>query len=253
MIYGNLMGGLGNQAFIIATTYAYSLEHGLDCYFSNETNEGLSGVTKRNSYKNSIFKFINRCKKPRLRIYRERNFSYTPLPKMDNVELFGYFQSSKYFDKYKSQIQDLFLKHKDSCNIEMPKGINVSMHFRRTDYTKLQHVHPCQSLEYYNNALNKIEETVGKNYNLIVFSDDINWCKKQKFRKQPIFVDKDDVTELYMMSLCDHNIIANSSFSWWGSYLNKNKNKIVIAPKKWFGPNGPKNWEDIYTENMIKL
>lgn len=255
MIYGNLIGGLGNQAFIIATTYAYAKRNNFQCVFSLETNENLRGVVRRDSYKDSIFKYISRSKNLKYPFLRETGFNYSPLVKKDNVQLFGYFQSDKYFNDYKKDIQNLFLKYYYEHlqdNIIMPQGVNVSIHFRRTDYLNLKDVHPTPTLEYYNNALKYIESKVG-DFNLLIFSDDIEWCKKQDFYKKytHYFIKDTDVNELYKMSLCNHNIIANSSFSWWGSYLNLNPDKIIIAPKQWFGKKGPSNWSDIYTSDMI--
>jgi hypothetical protein len=88
----------------------------------------------------------------------------------------------------------------------------------------------------------------------IFISDDINWVK-ENFKGDNIIYSpfKSDIDDLTLMVKCDNNIIANSSFSWWGAYLNKNENKKIIAPKEWFGPNGPKDTQDIIPENWLKI
>ena len=93
-----------------------------------------------------------------------------------------------------------------------------------------------------------------KNYYILIFSDDIQWCKQNIKLDNCIYITSDifdDYEQLYLMSLCDDNIISNSSFSWWGSYLNNNINKKIIAPKIWFGTNCDYNSIDIYTNKMI--
>jgi hypothetical protein len=82
--------------------------------------------------------------------------------------------------------------------------------------------------------------------NLLLFSDDIDWCKENlKFPINTHFIEEDETISLYLMASCDHNIIANSSFSWWGAWLNENPNKIIIGPKTWFGPKIKEAGEDI--------
>ena len=104
--------------------------------------------------------------------------------------------------------------------------------------------------EYYKNAL----DIIGGYENLYVFSDDINWCKTNLKFKNMVFVEgNDDVEDLWLMSLCDHNIIANSSFSWWGAWLNINPNKKVISPKRWFGEQTNLSSDDIIPVSWTKI
>jgi len=118
-------------------------------------------------------------------------------------------------------------------------GETVSLHIRRGDYLRTQDHHPVCSLDYYMDALSKFRD---KEYKFIVFSDDVDWCRNN-FNEDFIFTEGNtDYEDMWLMSLCDHNIIANSSFSWWGAWLNDNPNKRVIAPKKWFGPSYS-NWK----------
>ena len=126
----------------------------------------------------------------------------------------------------------------------------VSLHIRRGDYLKQQHNHPVQSLEFYNKAL----ELIGDYENLLIFSDDIDWCEKNLNYSNMTFVKGlTDIENIWLMSMCQHNIMANSSFSWWGAWLNNNPNKIVVSPKLWFGNNLKLNTKDIIPKDWIKI
>jgi len=106
--------------------------------------------------------------------------------------------------------------------------------------------------DYYNRALAYIESKVQIDY-ILVFSDDIGWCKANFSDPRIKFIEgQPDYMDMYAMSGCNYNIIANSSFSWWSAYLNENENKIVCAPSGWFGFAFKEDWQDIYCENWIK-
>jgi hypothetical protein len=81
---------------------------------------------------------------------------------------------------------------------------------------------------------------------MFLFGDDKKWLKENFKGKNITLIDEEDYVDMWLMSLCNHNIISNSTFSWWGSFLNKNPHKKIIAPSIWFGPNGPNNYKDIY-------
>ncbi len=160
----------------------------------------------------------------------------------------GYWQSEKYFLNIKHNLISEFslLKNisEQTFKIEQQiKGSNsVSLHVRRGDFISLNsaiNFHGNLKLDYYKEAIDIIKSKV-ENPTFFIFSDDINWCYNQfEFLKSKFFVDGLSLNisaheELTLMQLCKHNIIANSSFSWWGAWLNINPNKIVIAPKNWF-------------------
>ena len=95
---------------------------------------------------------------------------------------------------------------------------------------------------------------IGDYKNIVVFSDDIPWCKENLIFDNIIFIEGNkDYEDLWLMSLCEHNIIANSSFSWWGAWLNENKNKKVVSPLNWFGQQSNTNQSDIVPESWIKI
>jgi len=158
----------------------------------------------------------------------------------------GYFQSEKYFAKNKSLIQNLFSIDEDNNKLIIEKYSNVlklnpvGVHVRRGDY--LSNPHPVCSLDYYDKAFNLFPE----NTVYLLFSDDITWCK-ENFKEETFhFVENnEDVVDLFLMTKCSHNIMANSSFSWWGAWLNKNENQRVITPQNWFGNTMEHNTKDL--------
>ena len=126
----------------------------------------------------------------------------------------------------------------------------VSIHLRKGDYAGLQQFHPVMDADYYFNAMTHFMDG---NYCFLVFSDDIEYAKE-------LFGDQENIVymegnepdvDMCMMSMCHHNVIANSSFSWWGAWLNKKEN-IVISPEKWFGPTLHSYiTDDLYPENWV--
>jgi hypothetical protein len=136
---------------------------------------------------------------------------------------------------------------------------SVSLHVRRGDYVanlKVAAIHGLCSKEYYASAIKFISKKVERPH-FFVFSDDINWVENNfKINYPCTYINQNFSNESYndlrLMSLCQHNIIANSSFSWWGAWLNCNSEKIVIAPKKWFA-NSDKRCDDLIPEKWVRL
>jgi len=156
----------------------------------------------------------------------------------DNVDLFGYFQSEKYFKHIEDDIRNDFT-FKEGISSEVNNFFNsyfdtndvISLHIRRGDYTNNPN-HPVQPLSYYSDALKRFDSDLP----VIIFSDDSDWCKSQElFSDDRFAVSENNTTEfdLCLMSTCKYHIIANSSFSWWGSWLAKSEK--TIAPRNWFG------------------
>ncbi len=180
----------------------------------------------------------------------EPHFNYWPdFEKIviNEVYISGYWQSEKYFKEYELIIKRDFCFKKFSLelNIDLAKKItqlnSISLHVRRGDYVshkKTSDTHGVCSIDYYKKAVSLIGSKVQNPY-FFIFSDDISWVKKNlniNFPCEFINHNRGDQSfnDMHLMSLCRNNIIANSSFSWWGAWLNNNLNKIVIAPKKWF-------------------
>lgn len=174
----------------------------------------------------------------------------------DNISLFGYFQTEKYFKHIENEIRKDFTFSDwifEPC-VELFKnnlGTKevISIHLRRGDYLDNPY-HIVQSVEYYEKALSYFEDDLP----VMIFSDGVDWCKEQKLFKNDrfIFAEKNNTAvDLCLQSLCSYHIIGNSSFSWWGSWLGKSKK--TIAPKRWFHPElyKDKNTKDMYLNNWI--
>ena len=254
-------GRLGNQMFQYAALVGISKRHGYDFAIppSNYTNQWydhqLFEVFELPGLKHIGFVPQN------FHVYQEKYFHfdeglYNNIP--DNVNLFGYFQSEKYFKNAESEVRKDFTFKSNIFNVcnEFRKTIKsevISLHIRRTDYLNSQDSHPIQPISYYEKALSNFDE----NLPVIIFSDDTNWCKEQELFKLDRFLvseSNSNIHDLCLMTLCDHFIIANSSFSWWGAWISQNQNKKVYAPNNWFGPTLKNNdTKDLFPESWIVI
>ncbi len=170
----------------------------------------------------------------------------------------GHWMNVEYFKGYEKNIKELFeLKDKSfyhspiATEITTSKYTPISMHIRRGDYLSVGFM-DNKGLDYYVKALDKIKDKVNNPF-LYVFTDDPVWAKSElKILDAPFKVvegnsGENSYKDMVLMSMCKHNIIANSSFSWWGAWLNKNDDKIVIAPKKWYSS----EIQNTFINNMI--
>jgi hypothetical protein len=239
-VVSKLFGRCGNQFYQIATGLAHAKRENLDFYTTTAENA--------TNYFNTFPK-----KEVGGKIYEEKinvhnNPFYSEIPsKMGNCMLIGYWQSFNYFDSYRQNILDAF-------KIPYRQSVYVSIHVRRGDYLVHSDLFPPLPIEYYQKSIHYFN---GKGYFLFkVFSDDIEYCKnifnKENFFSYNNFVfseGKSELEDLSLMSSCQHNIVANSSFSMAASWFNQNENKIVVCPYKMFtGAN-----EDMIPNNYIKI
>ena len=257
MIVVKLQGGLGNQMFQYSA--GRSLAQNNELYLDTTFYNNQHGVTPR-SYSLNVFPNLKseiykgqQNGTPFIKLCEPQTFKPFPIVSDKNIYLDGYFQTEKYFKEISNALREDFspsLETRKKLEQKYPESIgnSISLHVRRTDYTKYSHVHTVQSLDYYYDAL----KTIGKFDQLYIFSDDIAWCKENIRAPRTTYIEGNtDVEDLWLMSMCDNHIIANSSFSWWGAWLSKSKK--VIAPKCWFGISGPKDWNDIYCVDWIVL
>jgi hypothetical protein len=209
-------GRLGNMLFQIAATIGIATK--------NNINYTFPPWSYSKHFKNPIpqskINFVTHT-------YAEPNSHYsdTILTTKYNWDLKGYFQSWKYFDHCKDLIEHYFTPNFDI------KGLfgDVAIHVRRGDYLGIQHIHPILDMSYYIEAMQHFPDST-----FVIFSDDINWCEKNFPQNDCVFMPpKTDVYDLFHMSKYPNQIIANSSFSWWAAWLNKNPKKIIIAPKNY--------------------
>lgn len=279
MIIIKLYGGLGNQMFQYATGRRLSIKNNTELKIDNtdfqpnnyrayglnffNIKENIASQKEINKINNNWQKLLNKFRPANKQtIIKNFNYNYNKniLGLRNNKYLDGHWQSEKYFLDIKNIIlKDFTLKNPLSSKAqEIKKQIaekkSISIHVRRGDYInspKFSKIYHSIDLKYYNQAIKKISKQL-ENPAFFIFSDNSEWAKKNLSLTYPtIHVSQMQLPaheELLLMSKCQHNIIANSSFSWWGAWLNQNQNKIVIGPKKWFkfcdDDRGimPKNW-----------
>ncbi|MEN5193902.1 alpha-1,2-fucosyltransferase [Sphingobacterium faecium] len=268
------LGGLGNQMFQYAF-YLNLLEHfktvkaDLKDFKSYSLHNGfeLEGIfpiklEKASSFDLKLYLPYNRkwiWRKLRYfsgtkKAYFEENpfFSFQPNLFLDDNKRYywGYWQNIDYITPVASQLRKdfQFLKINDVKNKELlevlKNQVTVSVHIRRGDYLNEPSFVGICDLFYYQKAIQFMQENL-QNPLFMFFSNDINWCKDHFDNLNAKFIDwntgKESFRDMQCMSLCQHNIIANSSFSWWAAWLNQNPNKIIVSPSKWINDTSLKN------------
>jgi len=238
-------GGLGNLLFCHANAFAFAKQNGL--HLQAFINQGNSERPSILIYKISIFKHLDFVQDTDYNnYYREPEYKYHEIPKEARV-LDGYFQSYKYSYDYQDEITDLL---RSNCSETVSKmktmyqdiseGLDtICVHIRRGDYFKTPDIHPIMSEDYYQESLSKFDTS---NKVLIIFSENSSEIENWKVweNKKVHFVNVPDPVEtLFLMSMCTHFIIANSSLSLYAYYMRENKSAQIEYPKNWFGPNGP--------------
>jgi hypothetical protein len=257
-----LLGGLGNQMFQYALGRQLSIKNKepLVLYLSDLLKRDSINYTLR-EFELDVFdiKYADKILPGELRSFKERftfkyltkkinenghRFNPRVLDLKRNIYLNGYWQNEKYFKGIEDVIrQDFTLKanvlsDNESLIRKISSFNSVSVHFRLGDYLSdpvAKNFHGNLEWDYYKKAIVKITELLASPH-FFIFSDDINWVKKNfAFEQEHTFVSHEGhaAADMHLMSLCKHNITANSSFSWWGAWLNKNPDKMVIAPQKW--------------------
>ena len=280
MLTCNIMGGLGNQLFQIFTTIALAMkEKHRFIFLDKKILDTSENVTIRNTYWESflsglkIFTKENYPSEPI--VLREKGFQHQNIIIPDNSNnlfmLYGYYQSYKYFNEYNDMIINKLIKM-DIIKEKLLKKYDVidfnktiSMHFRIGDYKNLQHMHPIMKYNYYENSLNYIKNVRKSNCNNVLYFceekdlDDvlkiINNLKKEfpEIKFECINFDICDWEQMILMSLCKNNIIANSTYSWWGAYFNTNSEKIICYPEIWFGKAATHNTTDLFLPEWKKI
>jgi hypothetical protein len=271
---GNL-GRLGNQMFQMASTIGIGTKLGYQFRFPSESFNGNADASP-DSYEGcklmdcfeigeDLLLPLDEIRRNVSYLYRESDFTYNQqtgsLP--DGCDLYGYFQTEKYFShcrdlilnqfKFRDQYSDKASSYVENIR-ESKNGANViSLHVRRGDYVHYPQHHPTCGTEYYDKAVSEIKSHIDSPI-FLVFSDDKEWCKTVFFGDEYIISELDNsYEEMCAMTLCDSHIIANSSFSWWGAWLNMKENKKVISPSNWFGPSIGKDTSDIHGKDWTVI
>jgi len=242
MVYiRNFARRLGNQLFQLAPAISLSKDNDSKVYFPPwPYASSFKGDFSTPKDKPTPHKMI-----------KEGTFHYRPIPYSPNVILNGYFQSEKYFKNNEKTIREMFAPTDENIKAlndkyeEFLSNPIVSIHVRRGDYLKWPSHHPVITSDYIKESVNKFPK-----HKFLVFSDDKPWCRNNL--KDDIFhivEGQNDRQDFILMSMCNHNIISNSTYSWWAAWLNSNSNKKVIAPKRWFGPSYRNyNTKDLYPD-----
>ncbi|MEX0961338.1 MAG: alpha-1,2-fucosyltransferase [Simkaniaceae bacterium] len=252
----------GNQLFQVAAGYALALDHGYEPLFPDFKSCPHWNV--RENYKKVFSKFnADSPSSPILKKLNEAEVNRLGhLP--ENVMIHGFFQSEKYFIHHKEEILKLFSPSNEILDRLLEKYQSllshqktVALHVRTylADYGHIpqsKEFHAFPGLEYYKNAV----QLLGEDCLYLIFSDRIAWCKKNLSDIAPfiVFIEGNHyIDDFYLMTLCDHIITANSSFSWWAAYLNQNPDKLVITPKNWYGERWRYLTNQIVPKDWIRL
>lgn len=279
MVRVKLWGGLGNQMFQYALGRSLALKNRtylqLDLSEYMVKNEAADYISRNfeldlfnvnyvtESKENFIVTKILNYTSP-VKYVQENGFVYDPsvLEKKGRLYLYGYWQCEKYFKSIESTIRKdfTFKNQPNTANTNYLNAIAnsnaVSIHFRRGDYVTVQtaiNFNGICSVDYYKAAIAQLKSKI-TNPHFYVFSDDLSWVKENiNFEDPHTYVDgnygENSYEDMRLMAACKHNIIANSTFSWWGAWLNNNKDKVVVAPKNWF----KSDKTDIIPDNWIKI
>lgn len=286
------MGGLGNQMFQYAAARALAIRLNvnvkldltfledrkpkenftfrnfeLNCFNTNFEIASKEDISKfrRKSKLQIIFSSLTGKAIPYHFYEQNSNFSslFNTLPSHTLLE--GYWQTERYFLNIRPLLLKEFVWHSisDQIDTEVCRAVknsnSVSIHVRRGDYVNNTHInshHGTCNLNYYKQAIQHMNDLVDSP-KFFMFSDDIEWVRKEfNFLESCVFVSNNNKEnnnrDMMLMSLCKHNIIANSSFSWWGAWLNRNVSKVIIAPKLWF-MEPSRNTSDLIPAQWIKI
>jgi len=251
MITARLCGGLGARLFQIAAAYVLAIDNNDECAFNLNMGSLAQGV-KPEIYRNNAFRKLKNLPDDWKEgpYYQELRYNYDPIPYQANLTIGGYYGSEKYFNHRRKEIIKLIGYGKlFKASIGLDFTNSVSLHVRRGDYL-INASHVCDKW-YYINALKRIVSQTQIDHIYIV-SDDIPWCKETFRDKRIKFISGvPDYIDFYIQTFCNHNIIANSTFSRMATFLNTNEDKIVIAPAVWYGGYLANQITDVFDNNWI--
>jgi hypothetical protein len=242
MVSTRFIGRLGNSMFQVAVCIAYAKRYGYAWAAPADARESsihqvFPDLPKTGVHPGRSF--------PKRDGYDPQWFDYFDIPNVGpDVLLAGYFQSLKFFENAQDEVKKAFA-------LDINPIDAVSIHVRRGDYVTYANSFPPITYEFISDAVDVINEKENRFHNVIIFSDDIPWCKERfsNWHGVTFSEGRTEREDLSLMASCSHHIIANSSFSWWGAYLGHNPNKIIVCPHResWYGPdNGVVKW---YKEN----
>ncbi len=256
-IVGELEGQLGNQFFIIAATVSLALDHDAIPVFPDLDNKKLYNIPLNRA---QVFGHLNAGPASPVRYtYQEPYYHYAEILYRPNMKIRGYFQSEKYFAHHRDEILKLFAPSSETSSylsgkyphiLSHPRTVSIHIRFYHEDPEQKCHLAPRK--EYYERAISHFPD----DSLFIVFSNQMTKCKQflAGIHRNFVFIEGESHHhDLYLMSLCKDNIIANSSFSWWAAYLNPNPHKKVLAPRAWYNPAYGLNTKDLIPESWFLI
>ena len=263
MITAELIGRLGNMMFEIAAIEDMGLTTGIKTCYPN-VNANINDLRKPQACTSELrgYEYFKLFKNFDWHKNGDEDshcdnvvnvpFHYEKIIPKDYTKYIGYFQSELYFP-HRDFILNLFEPAQHIVDkLDKYKDIigqnKAAIHVRRGDYMKMKNIYYSLDMSYYQGAMDYLKSKGVREY--LVFSTDIPWCKQTFKGQQFTFIEDDSFVELFLMSKCAHNVIANSAFSFWGAWLNQNPQRQIIAPKKWFADN---RRENIVPTSWIKI
>jgi len=287
MITIHIMGGLGNQLFQIFSCTAIAMDHGLDYKFNCMAYIKDKQHRSKNYLDSPLYYYFLGWDKEedekshrmliedfdkQFMLVNEPVFSYKPVVlsnKQLNYKLYGYYQSYKYFEKYKNvlfkKLNLPFYKKEVWKKSKLKSSNIISLHFRIGDYKEIQDCHPILPNRYYYNAIKHMEKSI-ENFEttpILYFyqkgeEDQVEKSieyLKEFYKNEFIAIDHEfsDWEQLILMSCCKYNIIANSTFSWWSAYFNYSPQKKVCYPSVWFGPKLEHDTTDLFPTDWVSI
>jgi len=261
-VEAELRGQLGNNLFIVATACALAWDHDADAYFPELTFKYAYNWENIPLNLSHIFFRCNLSAPPRDISFNwnQPSFSYHPIVFQPDMKIHGYFQSEKYFSHQRERLLELFAPHPDDFDyiqtkyewlLEHPCSVGIQIRKNWED------PHGNIFIQYGKDYLRKAMNVFPENALFIIFSNDYEFSHQntpEEMTNRVIYVENEPhYIDLFLLSLCKHNIISNSTFGWWGAWLNRNPEKIVVAPKQWLHPCCNLSTYDVLPENWLKV
>lgn len=261
-IEAEMRGQLGNELFIVATAYALALDHNADVYLPELALKYAYNYENLPLNLAHIFFRCNLSNPPGSSVcsWHQPTFGYHKISFQPNMKIHGYFQSEKFFAHRRKDIIKLFAPHPEDLKyihkkyksiLKHPCTVGIQLRKFWEDPTG------SMFIQYGKDYLKKAMSFFPKNALFVLCSNDFEFVRQnipEEMKDKVVCIENEPhYIDLFILSLCKHNIISNSSFGWWGAWLNENPEKLVIAPQHWVNPNGSLFTQDIIPEKWIKL
>lgn len=254
-------GRLGNQMFQVAAALSLAKDNNAQAIFSDLIEREVEDVPLNHKIFFATLQAIKPPTAPNYTFYEHPHFHFVPISFHPNMEIYGYFQSEKYFKHNKELICNFFevseeihnyLTEKYGDLLDHPQTVAIHMRAYKLEDPNIEKCFPFLPSSFFMKAADLFPEDAL----FVIFSDNPQWAKEEmkEFTRPHVFIEGEKhYHDIYLMSFCKHQILSTSSFSWWGAYLNKNPNKIVVAPDPWFVPTSGHDSTNVIAEGWYPL